>query len=221
HYKVIRYDVRRHGRTRSPGGEYSDSEDLYRLLKHLGVDKAYVVGLSLGGRIAIDFALEHPDMISALVPVAPGLSGYQFTWQGIRDNSKEFFQALERRDVERATEYLLRCWTDGPRRTPDQVDPAVRKRVRGMLTENLTRPMSEEELSPQVPAAINRLKEIRAPTLIIVGDLDAPDIASIVDKLVSEIDGAKKVVIPGVGHMVNMERPDEFNRALLDFLSRQ
>ena len=221
HYKVIRYDVRRHGRTQSPGGKYSDSEDLYRLLKHLGIDKAYVVGLSLGGRIAIDFTLEHPDMVSALIPVAPGLSGYQFTWEGIRENLTEFVQALEQRDLERATEYLLRCWTDGPRRTPDQVDPAVRERVRGMLTENLTRLMNEEELSPQAPAAIARLKEIRAPTLVIVGDLDAPAIATIVDKLVSEIDEAKKVVIPGVGHMVNMERPDKFNRTLLDFLSRQ
>jgi 3-oxoadipate enol-lactonase len=68
------------------------------------------------------------------------------------------------------------------------------------------------------PAAIDRLGEIAVPTLVIVGDRDVPDILANADRLVAGIAGARKVVLPDVAHLPPMERPDEFNRLVLDFL---
>ncbi len=81
-------------------------------------------------------------------------------------------------------------------------------------------PEAAEELALQ-PPAMTRLEEVSVPTLIIVGDYDIPDKLALAQKLADEIPGAQQVVIPGVAHMVNMEKPGEFNRVVLDFLNRQ
>jgi pimeloyl-ACP methyl ester carboxylesterase len=70
----------------------------------------------------------------------------------------------------------------------------------------------------QVPPAVDRLGEIKAPTLAVVGDLDMPDILDIVDSIEKTVTGAKKIIVPGVAHMVNMEKPEEFNAIVLNFL---
>src|SRR5437016_2801424 len=103
HYKVIRYDTRGFGK--SPGGDkdYSNRQELYQLLKHLGVEKAYVMGVSRGGQIAIDFTLEHPEMVDALIPVAAGLGGldYQPTEAEMKVFN-EMEEALQKGDFTRA-----------------------------------------------------------------------------------------------------------------------
>src|SRR5438270_695003 len=76
HYQVNRNDVRTYGLSELPTRPYSDVEDLASLLRALHLKKAHLVGLSLGGRIIIDFALEHAEMVASLVPVGPGLSGF-------------------------------------------------------------------------------------------------------------------------------------------------
>jgi pimeloyl-ACP methyl ester carboxylesterase len=77
HYKVIRYDVRGHGKSALPTKPYSDTEDLYRLLQWLHVEKAHLVGLSLGGRIIIDFTLAHPEMVGTLILKAGSRSSHR------------------------------------------------------------------------------------------------------------------------------------------------
>jgi pimeloyl-ACP methyl ester carboxylesterase len=221
HYRVIRYDVRGHGRSPSPPGAYRDDNDLAALLKHLGVERAHVMGLSLGGRIAVDFALMHPEMVISLIPVAPGLSGYSFTADELKENREGLNAAYARGDYDAAVEFFQRSWTDGPRRTPEQVDPEVRERVRAMAIEGIQPGKKLGQSHWPNPPAIGRLSEVRVPTLVIVGDLDMPDIHTIVDLLMEGIPGAKKVTIPGAAHMVNMEQPNEFNQAVLKFLSEQ
>src|SRR5438445_8825693 len=76
-FRTIRYDVRGYGGSTKPEREYSNVEDLYAVLTHLDVERAAVIGCSMGGQIAVDFTLEHPEMVTALVPVAAGLSGYE------------------------------------------------------------------------------------------------------------------------------------------------
>src|SRR5579883_2650659 len=76
-YRVIRYDTREFGLTTSENVSYSNRQDLYDLLRHLGVEKTYVMGCSLGGQIAVDFTLEHPDMVDALIVVGGGISGHE------------------------------------------------------------------------------------------------------------------------------------------------
>ncbi|HEY7349957.1 MAG TPA: alpha/beta hydrolase [Ktedonobacterales bacterium] len=217
HYRVIRYDARGYGKSDWPAGSYSNSEDLYGLLQFLGIQKAALMGLSLGGRVAIDFALTHPEMVAALIPVAPGVSGYTFADNPVDAESEA---AYKRGDFAQAAELVTRIWVDGPNRAPDQVDPSVRERAKAMTLEVFSRPGPQpepEEVEPD-PPAISRLREIQAPTLIIVGDQDVPDILTIADLLQKHIAHAETLVIPGAAHMVTMEQPEKVNQAALDFL---
>lgn len=223
-YRVARFDVRGFGQSDVPaaGEQFSLFEDVYGLLKFLGIDKAYVLGLSMGGSIALDFTLAHPEMVDALILVAPGMSGDQTepneeelaTWNQIEE-------AIKRGDLEQATELETRIWVDGPKRTPDQVHPEVRRRVYDMNLHNYRRMGSAELPSPQrlEPPATERLSEISAPTLLIIGDGDVRIMFIVMEKLVKGIRGAKKVVMHGVAHVPNMEQPQEFNRIVHNFLS--
>jgi 3-oxoadipate enol-lactonase len=222
HYKGIRYDMRGFGDSgllKSDMKPYSLHQDLYALLRFLGIEKTCIIGLSMGGGLAVDFTLEHPEMVDALITVGAGVSGFK---SEDTDNSlwAEADEAFKQRDIARAVEITLRIWTDGPLRSPEEVDPAVRERVRVMSTHNFSRADDENAPEPveMEPPAISRLSEIHAPTLIVVGDKDVRDILTIADILEKGIAGAKKVVIAGTAHHLNMEKPGEFNRAVLDFL---
>ncbi|MGD9895183.1 MAG: alpha/beta fold hydrolase [Dehalococcoidia bacterium] len=215
HFRVIRYDARGYGRSDMPAGPFAHRDDLHGLLHYLGVERAALVGLSMGGSTTIDFTLDHPELAWALVPVATGLSGYQFSESMLRADEEEE-AAFERGDMEAVYEINLRTWVDGPTRPPDAVDPAIREKVRQMQRDAST--STEGEPRRLDPPAIGRLAEITAPTLVIAGDADMPDMPAIADLLASGIAGTQKVMIPGVAHMVNMERPAEFNRLVLDFL---
>ncbi|HZS77422.1 MAG TPA: alpha/beta hydrolase [Ktedonobacteraceae bacterium] len=221
-YRTIRYDIRAFGQSDLPTGSepYSMYEDLHALLKFLGVEKTYMLGLSMGGSIAIDFTLAHPEMVDALVLVGPGLNGYDFTPGDMAPLFEEEEAAYERGDFEQASELENRIWVDGRGRTPEQVNPAVRKHVYDMNLHNYQRMAGKDLPEPQKlePLANTRLGEIRVPTLIIVGDRDVQAIQDIVDILAKEIPGAQKVVMRDTAHVPNMEKPDEFNRIVLDFL---
>jgi len=222
HCQVIRFDVRSFGDSAPITAEtppYSLEEDLYSLLKFLGIEKTYVLGLSMGGAIAINFTLMYPEMVDALIPVAMGLSGFEPAEED-KASEADVYEAIRSGNVVRAVELTLRFWTDGPMRTPEQVNPAVREKVRAMTTRNFERPEDENATQPRAlePPAISRLSEIHVPTLIIFGDQDVRDILKIADILEKEIPGAKKVVIPDTAHHLNMEKPEEFNRIVLDFL---
>jgi pimeloyl-ACP methyl ester carboxylesterase len=220
HYRVVRYDVRKHGRSRGTSSEYTDHGELRGLLEHLGVEKAVIVGLSMGGRIATDFVLKYPEMTSALVLAGPGIGGYTFESEEISSFTSTLNEAFEQQDLDQAAEVDLRWWTDGPHRTPDQVDSTVRQQVRSMLLSTYGLDGDSGQAYILSPTAIGRLSEIKVPTLVIVGDLDLPEIKDLVDILVRDIQDARKVTVSGVAHMVNMEKPEEFNQAVLDFLTR-
>ena len=227
HHRVIRYDARGFGKSRTESVSFSNRQDLYDLLKHVGAEKAYVLGISRGGQIAIDFTLEHPEMVDALIPVAAGLGGYEHK-PADDEKSKHEMQMFAEMDelwgkgeFARLAEMEVRMFVDGPGQSPDRVDPRVRERVQEMNANNFSRQDGETKPRPLEPPAIGRLAEIQAPTLIILGDLDTSGTLAMADFLARGIAGARKVVIPGTAHMVNMERPGEFNRVVLDFLSER
>jgi 3-oxoadipate enol-lactonase len=219
-YRVIRFDVRNHGLSKGIPDTFPHYEDLRKLFDHLGLDKAAVLGLSLGGRIAIDFDIVHPDRVSAMVLAAPGTSGFQFTSEVSKRNNERMQKAFSEGDIDTAIEYFQRSWTDGPSREPDEVDPTVREKVRCLALGTIRGWESQSVMTELDPPAIDRLGKIRTPTLAVMGDLDMPGIHTIVDRIMRNVPGAEEVVIPGTAHMLNMEKPEEFNRAVLDFLSR-
>ncbi len=218
HYRVIRYDVRAHGLSRTDSVEYADYKDLHDLMTALDVPRATLVGLSMGGVIATDFALTYPEMTAALVLVGPGLSGYPFEGDEIQEYVDALNGAFESGGLPAALEVFTRYWCDGPQREPSQVDPAVRQKVLAMLAGSEERWSYWNLSRPPDPPAFRRLAEIAVPTLAIVGGIDMPVVHDIVDLIAQEVPGAQKAVIPDVAHMVNMEKPDEFERLVLEFL---
>ncbi len=226
-YRVVRYDQRGFGDSGliTKGDTYSDRQDLYELMKFLGIESAYLMGVSGGGSLAIDFTLEHPERVDALIPVTAGVSGYQPSEEDIKNHPdvmrmfEGLNEAFEKHDIARAVEVSLELWTDGPGRLPKQAAPDVRERVREMTTHNWNRPDDEAQAEtppvPLEPPAIQRLSQISVPTLVILGELDAPNPLT---TLVAEIPGAKKVVMAETAHHPFMEKPAEFNQTVLDFL---
>jgi 3-oxoadipate enol-lactonase len=219
-YRVIRTDLRGYGRTVVPSGRFSYHEDVAALLRHLGEESAFIVGLSFGGRVAIDFALAFPEMVSGLVLGAPAVSGHQPSDE-LRRFSEEEDRLLEQGDLAGATELNLRMWVDGPFRTPDQVDAGVREQVRRMQMDIFSVPFPPDaESQPLEPPAMEHLEELQVSTLILVGELDVADFIQLADTLERHIPEAEKTLIPEVAHLPSMEKPEEFNRSALDFIGR-
>ncbi|MGH9788315.1 MAG: alpha/beta fold hydrolase [Candidatus Acidiferrales bacterium] len=210
-FRAVRFDVRGVGQSAWPTEPFSPLDDLAALLDFLKIDNACLVGLSLGGALAIDFALAHPDRVACLVLVAPGLSGYQFS-DGFQQRLAPFMAALQAGETERLVQLML----DDPYLLPAVKNPAARERAKKIWAENSRLP----NVAPigLDPPARNRLGEIHVPTLIVLGDSDWPDLYKIADLLESGIAGASRVTIPNSGHTVNMEMPDEFNFVALTFL---
>ena len=218
HYRVIRYDRRGFGDTETAAEAYSHHEDLHDLLTFLGIGQAFLVGCSQGGKTVIDFALEHPDMTGALILVASALGGFTFTGPAPAQWG-DLELADEAGDAERVNELELQIRVDGPHRRPEEVDSQVRERVRRMNRIALAKSADSGQERQLDPAAAERLGEIRAPTLIITGDLDTPRTLATAEFLAGRIPAARQVVMQGVAHLPNMERPEEFNRHVLTFLS--
>jgi pimeloyl-ACP methyl ester carboxylesterase len=214
-HQVIRYDVRGYGQSPAAIMPYSDDDDLLALLDHLHVAKAHLVGLSLGGRISLDFALTHCERVRSIALVGPGMSG--FDWS--KESQQSFMavaNAIQRDGPQRAVD----MWLKDPYMVPAMEHPDIAPRLRELATDNMRAWVSNDALGRAIdPPAAKRLKSVRVPTLVIVGSRDVPDIQRIVERISREVPGAKKVVVEGAGHIVNMEKPDDFDRALSNWLS--
>jgi pimeloyl-ACP methyl ester carboxylesterase len=139
----------------------------------------------------------------------------------VRRSWEEEEALAEAGDIDGAVEVNLRVWVDGESREPEQVDPEVRERLRDMQRRAFEVQMAVPDAGPEEPfepQASTRLGELRCPVLVVVGDLDQPAIQEVADQLAEGIAGARKEVIAGTAHAPNMEKPDEFNRLVLEFL---
>ena len=213
-YHAIRYDVRGFGL--SPAGSdtsFRSYMDLGALLDSLGITRTSIVGLSLGGRIAVDFAIAHPERVDRLVLLAPGVSGYPWS-AGDTTWTRAMEHAIEARDTTAITDLWLRTTF----MSPAMANPAIAPRVRELSLANsgaFLRTRMGRELEPP---AWQRLRELQPPTLVVVGTSDDPDIRTIVDSIARQAPHARELVVPGAGHMLNMERPAEILQAIRDFL---
>ena len=215
--RVLRYDASAHGNSILPPDAYWDHADLRELMNQLEIERAILVGLSLGGKTAINLALEDPERVAAIVAVSSGLSGYRFDSEFYLEQRDIMIQAWRAGEFDAVVESFQRCWTDGPHRAAEDVDPEVREKVRMMARNGLEHAMEGRLIDPP---AIDRLDELELPMLMVVGELDMPGILEIADMVVAANPNAELVVVPDVAHMVNMEKPDEFNGLLLDYLHR-
>jgi len=208
-YRVISWDMRGHGQTESPNdpAQYSAAltvADMRALLRHCGVERAVVGGLSLGGYVSLAFYLAHPEMVRALVICDSG-PGYRNAEARAAWNTRAHERAaeLEAKGLEalagRSREIREAM---GHHRSAQGLAHAAR----GMLAQD----------GSQV---IDGLAAVRVPTLIVVGDQDQPFLAPSED-MAKKIPGARLEVVPGAGHSSNLDQPDIFNRVLRDFLDQ-
>ena len=222
-FTVLRYDLRGYGDSTLPPGPFSEAGDLLALLDHVGIERAALVGVSYGGRVALDTAFVAPERVTALVLAAPGLRDHERS-AAVREFGEAEERLLDAGDVDGATELNVRLWVDGPSRGPDAVREEIRGRVRQMQRRAFDVQLAAYEADPppgpEDPVAL-RLGEIAAPTLVIVGDADVPDFLEIADKLEAGLPDARKVVLADTAHTVPLERPEGFRELTLEFLRQR
>jgi pimeloyl-ACP methyl ester carboxylesterase len=221
HYRVVRYDMRGYGKSDALEGPTSRRDELYALLKHLGVDAAYLVGCSMGGEVMIDFAIEHPQMVLGLVVVNSTASGFEMQGEPPAE-VLELIEASQKGDLARISELQLRLWIDGPFRQPHEVNATVRQRAAKMnqvAVQNMTWVVADmQPANPLQPPAAQQLHNLHAPALLVTGALDNPEIQRAAEVMAAGIAGAQRATVEGAAHIPSMEKPTEFNRIVLDFL---
>lgn len=216
-HRVVRYDLRGFGASAPPVVDepYTHADDLHALLAHLGIERAAIVGLSMGGWAALEFALTYPESVHALILVDSALRGY--SWAPPLASMLGTFDSLvnDGRLVEGKS-----IWLTDPLFACSRRLPTVAARLEQMVADfGCWDQLNEDPHLPLDPPATDRLHEITAPVLAIVGAEDLPDFHEIADRFVADIPGARKVVLSDAGHMANMDAPEAFNRVVLDFLA--
>jgi pimeloyl-ACP methyl ester carboxylesterase len=218
-YRVLAPDLRGFGEHVLEPAPFSYVRDVEALLD----GPTAVVGTSLGGRVALELALYRPELVERLVVIAPGLPGWEWSPE-TRAGWTDEETAYESGDLDGAAEASVRMWVDGPRRAPEEVDPAIRSAVAEMVLRSYAMQAhgweagarEEDVLDPPVNL---RLNEIRSPTLVIVGEHDVTDMRSIAAHVADSVASARLVEIAGAAHLPSLERPDEVNALLLAFLA--
>jgi 3-oxoadipate enol-lactonase len=213
HFHTVRYDRRGFGKSPPTASWYSEIDDLAAVFHHLRLGHAALVGSSHGGEVAIDFTLAHPEIVQELVLVGPVLSGMPYT-EYFLDRGKEAYGLLQKGDVKGAiTEWSKDKFLIGPQ------NDGARRKLLDLLTANpqdLTHEATDMIMAPK--PAIGRLSTIKAPTLIITGAADIPDVQAHAGAIEAGIPSARRVVMEGVGHILYLEKPAEFTRLAISFL---
>jgi pimeloyl-ACP methyl ester carboxylesterase len=220
-FRVLRYDLRGYGKSEPVDGEFSHLQDLIALLDSLQVDQPLILmGCSMGGGLAMNFALTQPSKVKALIMVDSGPTGLELDTPGPDELFEEAEKAYNAGDLDRVAELETQIWFDGMGRAPEQVKPAMRQLAYEMNrialshdAKGLGKRMSDTE----VPA-VERLSELTMPVLVIVGAQDIPYMLAAADYMVEKIPSAQKVIIADAAHLPNMDQPVEFQQILTKFL---
>ena len=216
HFRVIRYDIRGFGKSDRPNEPFSHFEDLKALFDYLNIKKAHLIGVSMGGSIAIDFTLQYPELVKSLILSGPSLSGYDFTVDYESKLRSLAVMSIARRDNDfiKSVEFLL----DNP--MWKQNNPKARECLKNMfLDTSLEWALEDIEITVNPPAS-ERLFEISKKVLLIIGSEDSQPIKEVAGVLESNIPTVNKVVIKNTGHLPNLDKPNEFNNTVLEFLKQ-
>ena len=210
---AIRLDLRGFGDSVArPAGPVSPADDVLGVLADAGVGRCHLVGASFGAGVAVETALTRPSAVASLLLAAPAgalLAEVTPELQAFLDAEGT---ALERGDLDAAVEANLAWWVEGPRRRASEVEPAVRELVARMQRRafELTAGWDDVEQEEMEPPALDRLAEIAAATLVLIGGLDLDAVQAAAGRVAAEVAGARRVDWPEVGHLPALERPAEF-----------
>ncbi|HLL85305.1 MAG TPA: alpha/beta fold hydrolase [Longimicrobium sp.] len=214
-FRVVRYDHRGFGRSSAPAAAYSPAADLLRLLDHLGIERAHLVGNSVGGASVLDFALLHPARTDRVVVVSSGANGYPYTPEDLQGIAA-VFNAARHEGPDRAAE----MWLQHPMVAVTSRHSRTAARLQGMVRENRgIFQMAQWPREPLNPAAFRRLDQIRRPVLFVVGGDDTPMVRRSARESADRVPGAQWQEISGADHLPQMVKPEEFNAVLRRFLN--
>jgi len=216
---VLRVDLPGFGNSPFETNPVSFRGAVREAMDEVGVERAALVGVSLGGNTGLELALDSPERISSLVLVGAGLPDHMWS-EGVTSFFADEEAALERGDLDAAVDANLRTWLAGPHRKLEDIDPAICKLVDEMQRQAFRQQKGHDDVRMLRldPPESERLGELKVPTLVVTGEQDVGDIHEIADRLVREIAGARRTTIANAAHLPNLEQPDEFDRIVLGFL---
>ncbi|GGL04174.1 hydrolase [Sphaerisporangium melleum] len=217
-HRVIAPDARGHGRSANATEPFRFTDDLAALLRHLDTGPATLVGVSMGAGIAVDTAIEHPELVGSVVVSGAGTSEPYFTDPWTTRAMAAWYSAMAAGDLNASIEGFL-AFAAGPHRTLGDLDPDVVDRLRRMARATMSKhTRGEADLLVPVRDTWKRAAEIGVPVLAVNGTADSPDHLGMAERLVRTVSDGRAVSIDGTAHYPNMERPEEFNKILADFL---
>ncbi len=221
--RVVRYDRRGHGRSETDDVEFSNRADAVAVLDAAGIERAILVGGSVGGMIAIDTAIEYPDRVDAVIAMGAGLAGLEVP---IPEAELAAFEAMERLeeadppDPDAIADLDVRLWVDGPGQPEGRVQAAIRERVRAMDRALWSPARVRGRPVPLRPPAAARLQELRCPLVAVAGALDFSESIAVARHLEAHAPEARAVVVPGAAHMIALERPGLVADLVTDLVRR-
>ncbi|HEX4850538.1 MAG TPA: alpha/beta hydrolase [Puia sp.] len=217
-FTVINYDLRGFGESPLPEEQipYSHEEDYLNLLKRFELDRAHIVALSMGCRMAIRCALTCPKAVLSLTLLEPAVDGQ--TWSAAwLEEWNNMVSTAQNHDLKKAKELWMHHSLFSKANTHPDIVEELKIMIDSYSGWHLTH--KDPAIVPK-PPAMQRLGQITMPTLVTVAEFEIPDFQETAHKLCSEIPLAQRLVVTGSGHMVNMESPGMVNEAILNFLSK-
>jgi 3-oxoadipate enol-lactonase len=204
-----------------PRDALSPVDDVLDALAELDIEQCHLVGASFGAGVAVEATLTQPGKVDSLLLSAPGGSLLAEITPDLRAFLEAERSALERGDLDGAVEANLTWWVDGPQRDAGDTDPTVRDMVGQMQRRafEVTAGWDDVEERELDPPALDRLPEIRIPTLVVVGALDLDAVRDAARRVVDKIANARLIEWPDTAHLPSMERPDDFLELLRDWLT--
>ncbi|WP_116244768.1 alpha/beta fold hydrolase [Nocardiopsis sp. FIRDI 009] len=235
-HRVVRYDRRGYGESDDAEGAVAHHEDLLALMDALDIERAALVGASMGGGHAVDAALVAPERVGALALVCAGMTGREWPRSFTEAAGPAMAGAVppermaryreghadpDPADVAAMARAQARFVALGPRRDPQDLPAPVWERILGLYRATFHRMWSGPPTTtrPPEPPAEGRLAQIGAPTLVVRGGFDVPEIQQVSDVYAEGIPGARLVEMPEAGHLPSVERPDELTGVLGEFLA--
>ena len=218
HFKVIRFDFAGHGHSAVHDNDFDLVEDIKELLDYLGMKKTHLAGLSIGGNLCMDFTLSYPEMVEKLILVSTGLLGWTEFSPERKNYLEEFTKCQQKGSLEDITQLMAKAWVAGPFRSIDEMNSEVVQNYSTMIRNNLTREKGKGKMILPEKKTIEVVENISVPTLIVSPDIDFPDFKAIAYYLNEQIENSQMVVLPVTAHLLNMEKPNEFNQHVLNFL---